>query len=173
MYFECRHLKRHFSVFKRLGIPGPEPSIISGNLIEIMKKGQFQANVDWSKKYGRVFGYFEGYTPVMSVSDPDLLKHILVKDFKNFQCRKQFPLAPRKSLGLFLENGLQWKRSRNLLTPAFSSGKMKQVSIIDPLFHLSALWFHILYYILLHLLLNLHTAEHFNMELIFIKHFVS
>ncbi|XP_067672070.1 cytochrome P450 3A11-like [Haliotis asinina] len=121
------HMKRHFSVFKRLGIPGPEPSIISGNLMEIMKKGQFQATVDWSKKYGRIFGYFEGYTPVMSVSDPDLLKQILVKDFKNFQCRKQFPLAPRKSLGLFLENGQQWKRSRNLLTPAFSSGKMKQM----------------------------------------------
>lgn len=32
--------------------------------------------------------YFEGYTPVLSVSDPDLLKEVLVKDFENFQSRK-------------------------------------------------------------------------------------
>jgi len=38
-----------------------------------------------------------------------------------------FPLAPRKSLGLFLENGDQWKRSRTSLTPAFSSGKLRQM----------------------------------------------
>ena len=38
-----------------------------------------------------------------------------------------FPLAPKKSLGLFLENGDQWKRSRMTLTPAFSSGKLRQM----------------------------------------------
>lgn len=107
-----------------------------------------------------ILRYFEGYTPVLSVSDPDLLKDVLVKDFENFQSRKvlknelkkrmieceknvinrivsnciffslcvqPFPLAPRKSLGLFLENGHQWKRSRTLLTPAFSAGKLKQM----------------------------------------------
>lgn len=34
------------------------------------------------------YRYFEGYTPVLSVSDPDLLKEVLVKDFENFQARK-------------------------------------------------------------------------------------
>ncbi|XP_076456167.1 cytochrome P450 3A4-like [Babylonia areolata] len=121
------HLKHHFSIFERLSIPGPKPSLLVGNLREIMKKGQFQATVDWTQKYGRVFGYFEGYTPVLSVSDPDLLREILVKDANNFNHRKPFPLAPRKSLGLFLENGAQWHRSRSLLTPAFSSGKLKQM----------------------------------------------
>lgn len=35
-----------------------------------------------------MYRYFEGYTPVLSVSDPDLLKEVLVKDFDNFQSRK-------------------------------------------------------------------------------------
>lgn len=35
-----------------------------------------------------ILRYFEGYTPVLSVSDPDLLKDVLVKDFENFQSRK-------------------------------------------------------------------------------------
>ncbi|XP_060565718.1 cytochrome P450 3A24-like [Ruditapes philippinarum] len=121
------YLKWHFSVFKRLAIPGPEPSIISGNLMYILRKGHLQAMVTWGKKYGRVFGYFEGWSPVIAVSDPDILREILVKDFNNYRSRKPFPLAPRKALGLFLENGDQWKRSRTSLTPAFSSGKLRHM----------------------------------------------
>ncbi|XP_035829344.1 cytochrome P450 3A8, partial [Aplysia californica] len=122
-----RHLEHHFTQFRRMGLPGPEPSFLTGNLREIREKGQFQAMKDWSRQFGRVFGYFEGYTPVMAVSDPEVLREVLVKDAANFMKRKPFPLAPRKSLGLFLENGSQWRRSRTLLTPAFSTGKLKKV----------------------------------------------
>ncbi|CAL1528688.1 unnamed protein product [Lymnaea stagnalis] len=124
------HLHYHFSQFKRLGIQGPRPSLFFGNLMEIRSKGQFQALKDWTKLYGDVFGYFEGYTPVMAVSDPDILRNVLLKDASNFMKRKPFPLAPRKSLGLFLEDGQQWKRSRALLTPAFSTGKLKKMTPI-------------------------------------------
>ncbi|ESO83981.1 hypothetical protein LOTGIDRAFT_108496, partial [Lottia gigantea] len=113
--------------FKKLGIRGPRPSLVYGNLKEILEKGQHQAIQDWTQKYGRIFGYFEGYTPVITVGEPDLLKEILVKDYPNFKRRKSFPLAPKKSLGLFLEEGDQWKKSRSMLTPAFSSGKMKKM----------------------------------------------
>ena len=33
-----RHLKHHFSLFERLGIPGPVPSLLVGNLREILQK---------------------------------------------------------------------------------------------------------------------------------------
>ncbi|XP_050390242.2 cytochrome P450 3A24 [Patella vulgata] len=122
-----RHLHRHFNQFHRLGIRGPRPSLVCGNLAELLQKGQHQAIQDWTSEYGRIFGYFEGYTPVITVGEPDLLKDILVKDYPNFKRRKSFPLAPKKSLGLFLEEGDQWRKSRSLLTPAFSSGKMKQM----------------------------------------------
>ncbi|BFZ02722.1 hypothetical protein BsWGS_05762 [Bradybaena similaris] len=122
-----RHLEQHFSQFKRLGVPGPQPSLFLGNLRELRSKGQFQAVKDWTVKYGRIFGFFEGYTPVMVVCDQEVLRNVLVKDAANFMKRKPFPLAPRKSLGLFLENGQQWRRSRSLLTPAFSSSKLKKM----------------------------------------------
>ena len=32
--------------------------------------------------------YFEGWTPVIAVSDPDILRDVLVKDFENFRSRK-------------------------------------------------------------------------------------
>ncbi|XP_059178255.1 cytochrome P450 3A6-like [Physella acuta] len=124
------HLRRHFSQFTKIGIPGPHPNMFLGNLLELRAKGQFQAVKDWTEEYGRVFGYFEGYTPVMVVSDPEVLRHVLLKDAANFMKRKPFPLAPRKSLGLFLEDGPQWKRSRSLLTPAFSTGKLKKMTPI-------------------------------------------
>lgn len=44
-----------------------------------------------------------------------------------FVILQPFPLAPRKSLGLFLENGDQWKKSRTSLTPAFSTGKLRHM----------------------------------------------
>ncbi|WAQ96340.1 CP3A4-like protein, partial [Mya arenaria] len=100
--------------------------------------GQLEAMCSWERQYGRVFGYYEGWTPVISVADPDILREILVKDFNNYRSRKPFPLAPRKSLGLFLENGDQWKRSRASLTPAFSTGKLRQMfsQINDSVDHL-------------------------------------
>lgn len=122
------YLKLHFAVFERNGIPGPKPVILLGNIIEILQKGQLQAIKDWRKTYGNYFGYFEGFTPVISISDPVAVKEILVKDFANFQARKPFPLAPRKSLGLFLENGDQWRRSRSILSPAFSTSKLRQMT---------------------------------------------
>ncbi|KAH9513041.1 Cytochrome P450 3A4 [Bulinus truncatus] len=125
-----RHLQKHFSQFEELKIPGPKPNLFFGNLMELRSKGQFQAVRDWTGHYGHVFGYFEGYTPVMVVSDPDILRNVFLKDAANFMKRKPFPLAPRKSLGLFLEDGHQWKRSRSLLTPAFSTGKLKKMTPI-------------------------------------------
>ncbi|XP_060071556.1 cytochrome P450 3A8-like [Ylistrum balloti] len=134
------YLKLHFGVFERYGIPGPKPVFLLGNIIEIMKKGQLQAISDWRKTYGIAFGYFEGFTPVLSVSDPAVVREVLVKDFANFQARKPFPLAPRKSLGLFLENGHQWRRSRSILSPAFSTSKLRKMTgvmeeQIDKLLH--------------------------------------
>lgn len=36
------------------------------------------------KKYGKVFGFFEGLEPQLFISDPDIIKGILVKDFDHF-----------------------------------------------------------------------------------------
>ncbi|GFO10394.1 cytochrome p450 3a9 [Plakobranchus ocellatus] len=124
------HLEYHYDQFRRLGIGGPKPSLLFGNLKELRDKGQFRCMQAWTKQHGKVFGFFEGYTPVLTVSEPSLLREIMLKDSPNFLTRKHFPLAPKKTRGLFLENGAQWKRSRNLLTPAFSTGKLKMMTPI-------------------------------------------
>jgi len=37
-----------------------------------------------TKIYGKVFGIFEGKKPTLIVSDPEIVKQIMVKDFDHF-----------------------------------------------------------------------------------------
>ncbi|GBO30315.1 Cytochrome P450 3A5, partial [Araneus ventricosus] len=76
---------------------------------------------------------FEGSTPIFSLSEPDLLRDVLVKDFHIFHYRRHVdvydPLT--KNLVSILE-GEDWKRVRTIVTPAFTSKRMRQMgSIID------------------------------------------
>ncbi|KAL5018223.1 hypothetical protein ScPMuIL_003945 [Solemya velum] len=113
--------------FQAFGYPWTGAELILWQFVRNSSKGTASGHDRVGRKTWKGFGYFEGFTPVMALSDPDILRNVLVKDFDNFKSRKPFPLAPRRALGLFLENGHQWKRSRTLLTPAFSTGKLKQM----------------------------------------------
>ena len=88
----------------------------------------------WTEKYGRIFGYFEGHTPILVVSDPDVLQDVFIKSFSNFHSRRAFPLENRhaKNLHLLCATGLRWKRQRFVINPTFSSAKLKQMT---PLMH--------------------------------------
>ncbi|KAH7970841.1 hypothetical protein HPB49_015927 [Dermacentor silvarum] len=77
-----------FSLFKRLGIPGPQPSFIYGNLEELLDKGMAAAFDNWITKYGDVVGYFHGSIPAVLTSDPEMIKQVFVKDGKTITGRQ-------------------------------------------------------------------------------------
>ncbi|CAF3787146.1 unnamed protein product [Rotaria sordida] len=85
---------------------------------------------EWTKKYGRIFGYFEGHTPILIVSDPNILQDIFIKSFSNFHSRREYTFdEPHGKEGhLFTTQGLRWKRQRFVINPTFSSVKLKQMS---------------------------------------------
>ncbi|KAH9365718.1 hypothetical protein HPB48_012903 [Haemaphysalis longicornis] len=87
-----RWRKRTFSHFKDLGIPGPEPSLLFGNLLEIWQKGMARASSEWLKQYGDVVGYYNGMMPGIVLRDPELIKRIFINDFHYFTGRQAFPL---------------------------------------------------------------------------------
>lgn len=123
--------RKRFSLFKEIGIPGPTPSLFSGNLTELIEKGAAQSFEDWIKKYGDVVGFYNGAQPMLIIQDLDLIKKIQIKDFGNFHGRgvvspisKEHHLA---KLSIINVDGERWKGMRSLLTPAFTSSNMKKL----------------------------------------------
>ena len=69
-----------------------------------------------------------GRDPIIAVADPEILKNLLVKDFHKFRNRPDFLAGrPPLSKGLFGARDNDWKRVRSILTPTFSSLKMKEI----------------------------------------------
>ncbi|CAF1202831.1 unnamed protein product [Rotaria magnacalcarata] len=124
-----------YEFFTKLNIPGPSPIPFFGNLHEVIKSRRLSLTIKkWTNKYGRVFGYFQGHTPILVISDADILQNLFIKSFSNFHSRRTFPLSDEntKRVSMFLATGLRWKRQRFVINPTFSSSKLKQMT---PLIH--------------------------------------
>ena len=62
------------------------------------------------------------------IYDKQLIKQIFVKDFQSFVDRGAPALLPHPfNLNLLEVKGQQWKRLRTIMTPTFTSGKLKQI----------------------------------------------
>ncbi|XP_037523303.1 cytochrome P450 3A4 [Rhipicephalus sanguineus] len=124
--------KRRLSFFRDLGIPGPPPSFISGNLSELIHKGAAAAFKEWMEKYGDFVGFYNGAFPVLIVKDPELIKKIQIKDFGNFHSRGVLSgfarIHPINKLNLVNTPADRWKEMRSLLTPAFTTSNMKKMA---------------------------------------------
>uniref|UniRef100_A0A6B0VED6 Cytochrome n=1 Tax=Ixodes ricinus TaxID=34613 RepID=A0A6B0VED6_IXORI len=126
-----RWRRRTFSYFKDLGIPGPEPNLIWGNLWEYHEKGVFRALDKWCEKYGDVFGFYNGDVPVIVVKDLDFLQYVFVKSSSNFTDRgvtiRSDEMHPYLSQCLVHAKGTHWKSTRQFVSSGFTSSKMKQM----------------------------------------------
>ena len=118
-----------YSLTSHVCLPGPKPWPYVGNLLDALKYGGLQkAFLEYAKKYGKVFKMYMGRDAIVAVADPEILKHILVKDFHKFRNRPEFIAGrPPVNKGLFGARDDDWKRVRSILTPTFSSLKLKEI----------------------------------------------
>ncbi|XP_067856020.1 thromboxane-A synthase isoform X2 [Heptranchias perlo] len=116
-----------FSELERIGIKHPKPSPFVGNMF-LFQKGFFEGHQELIRKYGRVCGYYFGRQAAILIAEPEMLKQIMVKDFSNFVNRLKINVInkPLSDSLLFLQDG-DWKNVRSLLTPTFSTAKMKEM----------------------------------------------
>ncbi|XP_041838220.1 cytochrome P450 3A30-like [Melanotaenia boesemani] len=116
-----------YGVFEKLGIPGPKPVPYFGT-IGRYNKVYFLDDAECAKRYGRVWGMYELRRPMLVVMDPDMLKTILVKEcFTYFTNRRDFRLNGDLYDSVSLARDDHWRRLRNLISPSFSSGHIKEM----------------------------------------------
>ena len=78
-------------------------------------------------------GMYEMLKPVLIVWDSEIMKRIFIKDFDHFADRRNFDLEPRHERDqvsmemLSIKNGVGWKSLRAVMTPTFTSGKIKSM----------------------------------------------
>ncbi|GFR20508.1 cytochrome P450 3A21, partial [Trichonephila clavata] len=77
-------------------------------------------------------GHFEGNRPLLSVGDLKLVREILVKEFPSFANRREVH-SGNVVVDSMLPNlrGEDWKRVRSIVSPTFTTGKIRRmVSIV-------------------------------------------
>nr|CAD7455687.1 unnamed protein product [Timema tahoe] len=123
----------NYSYWKKRGVPHIPPTLPNGNVKELMQQ-KLPVSLMYEKLYKELQGHrfggvYRGFTPVLLLREPELIKHFLTKDFMHFHDRNQ-PVDEKKDplgLNLFSLHGPLWRKLRMKLTPTFTSGKMKMM----------------------------------------------
>nr|XP_027194144.1 cytochrome P450 3A8-like [Dermatophagoides pteronyssinus] len=124
LYFYSQY---KFSYWKRKGIKGPPTLPFIGNFLLPTRPIPLM-QMDYYRQYGHFFGIFQGSRPLLSISDPTIVKRILVQDFHLFHNRMPTTDShPVTAQNLVSARYTKWKRIRSILTPMFTTSKLRRM----------------------------------------------
>ncbi|XP_012529711.2 cytochrome P450 9e2-like [Monomorium pharaonis] len=131
--FSIYYLFKNFNFFKRHGVLHVPPFPTFGVTTSLIFRRE--SFIDFLLKIynfypdAKYFGIYLITKPTFLVRDPELIKSILVKDFEAFQNRRGFSdlSDPLFAKNLFSLRGEEWRNVRTLLSPSFTSSKMKMM----------------------------------------------
>ncbi|XP_077880881.1 cytochrome P450 3A21-like [Ictidomys tridecemlineatus] len=114
--------------FKKLGIPEPTPLPFWGTILNY-RQGLSNFDTECYKKYVKTWGIYDGrQPPVLFIMEPSTIKTVLIKEFYPvFSYRWSFGPVGFKKKTITVSEDEQWKRIRTLLSPTFTSGKLKEM----------------------------------------------
>nr|QEV83809.1 cytochrome P450 [Brachionus rotundiformis] len=123
-----------YRFFKKRGLKSPEHEFFYGNFRQLIKNKNYSEILrDWTEKYGKTYGYFEGHLPVIVTSDLDIIQEVFIKQSTNFSARKKGYLSRKDNdpnSDLFQSTKGRWKRMRMIMNPTFSSAKLRELGPI-------------------------------------------
>lgn len=117
-----------------MGLTGPPIKFMVGNLHQYMGRmlqdaKAFKLMQQWINQYGKVFGFYIGPQLFVAIADLDMAKEILVKNFGNFTDRQHLSAGGNiLKQNLLQLKGQAWKNVRNITSPTFTTGKLKQMN---------------------------------------------
>ncbi|XP_015905340.2 cytochrome P450 3A8 [Parasteatoda tepidariorum] len=122
---------RKQSYWKQRKIPYVKPIPFIGSLYENMITPIMELELKRHFALGSVYGHYEANRPLISIADPQLLRDIFVKDFVHFVNRRPFKSGDKISDKMIsILEGDEWKKVRSIISPTFSTGKLKRVMSI-------------------------------------------
>lgn len=126
-------IQRKHQYWKRLKVPYVEPEFFYGNSRGIDREypsGFFFRDMYLKhKSKGPIFGVYVFTEPMAVLTDLDLIKAVMVKEFNTFPSRGGYHNEKDDPVSANLANvdGEKWRNLRNKLTPTFTSGKLKMM----------------------------------------------
>ncbi|XP_013112914.1 probable cytochrome P450 28d1 [Stomoxys calcitrans] len=126
-----------FDYWKKRGVSGPKPWPFVGNYPSLATQKRNMAcdiqDIYESYKHSENFvGIFNGGTPQLLLTDIDIIKRVLITDFKNFHdndISKYVDVSSDKIFGSnpFILTGEEWKERRAEVTPGLTTNRIKTV----------------------------------------------
>ncbi|GBM05294.1 Cytochrome P450 3A11 [Araneus ventricosus] len=124
---------RNADYWEKRGIPYVKPVLpFFGSTFPMLLKPFHEIELERYQKLGPLYGHFEGSRPLLSIGDPKLIRDVLVKEFASFTNRRDV-LSGNGIVDSMLPSlrGEDWKRVRSIVSPTFTTGKIRRmVSII-------------------------------------------
>lgn len=126
------YVKMCYSYWTRKGLPFLPPTFPFGNFGDsFLQKKSIPENVRsvYNSSDAPIVGVYMGLRPVAVIRDPKVIQNMLVKDSASFSHRGINVNENVDSMvaSLFLQNGDKWKEMRRLLSPAFTTGRLKEM----------------------------------------------
>lgn len=128
------YLRYYYKHWERLNIAGPKlDEMIFGKMRDAIVSNKNIAHVLYKNyedyKEHDLVGIYKYLSPAVLIRNPEYVNKVLVQDFDHFQANgfhvgRHDEITSRNPL---IVNGPMWRKARDEIAPAFSSGKLKDM----------------------------------------------